>query len=253
MLDGRKIAFINDFGIDFEKEHRGERAFEMHGGIILMVLGDTELHGSHNIALKSRSESRTRGGFMAEILALPLGLEVERVKDFDDYNKYMRDADVYSIMSLLDVGSETPTSSHDAQMYLNEYIKGVKAERVGHCTSELSDLVRAIQTNRHIFIKIPEALISEDKEVAGRSFMRKLVKYQLANIVRAFSLNQDRKGGLVYDEALVPLMDFADVHKLNIEMPAKMDVLFSDYDLTEEEYEAQCEEDEKSLQALKRN
>ncbi len=241
MLDGRKIAFINDFGIDFENEHRGKRAFEMHGGIVLMVLGDTELHGSHNIALKSRSENRTRGGFMAEILSLPLGLEVERVKDFDDYSSYMRDADLYRIMSLLNVGSETPTSSSDAQTYLNKYIKGVGAERVGHCTSESSDLVRAIQTNRHIFIKIPEALIQESDDVAGNTFLRKLVKYQLANIVRAFSLNQNRKGGLVYDAALAPLMDFADIHKLNIDVPAKLDVLFSDYDLTEEEYEAKCE------------
>lgn len=241
MLDGRKIAFINDFGIDFEKGYRGKRAFEMHGGIVLMVLGDDELHGSHNIELKSRSEDRTRGGFMADILSLPLGLEVERVKDLEDYDKYMRDADVNRIISLLSLDGSSATHSDEAQSYLNKYIKGVQSERMGHHTSELSDLVRAIQTNRHIFIKIPEVLISEDKEVAGRSFMRKLVKYQLSNIVRSFSLNQNRKGGLVYDIPLTPLMDFADVHKLNIEMPAEMDVLFSDYDLTEEEYEAQCE------------
>jgi len=237
MLDGRKIAFINDFGIDFEKEHRGKRAFEMHGGIVLMVLGDTELYGSHNVATKSRSEDNTRGAFMADILSLPIGLEVEREIEVSNYDRYKRIADTNHLINALDIGGDQLLID-EAKKYLDDYLKGVALEGVGHIASSCSELVRAIQTNRHIFIKIPEALIAPEKSNTRNLFLRKLVQFQLANIVRAFKLNEMRNGGLAYDEALEPLMGFVDVYNINVDMPSEMGAVFRDYDLTEEEYEA---------------
>jgi hypothetical protein len=241
MLDNRKMAFIDQGNIDFEKEHRGTRAFEIHGGIVLMVLGDTELHGSHDIQVKSKSEKNTRGGFMADVLSLPIGLEVERDQDFSQYDKYKERADVSKLKSLLNIGDQ-PELFLEASTYLKKYIAGALVD--GHVKSELSDLVRAIQTHRHIFIKIPEALISAEQESSYNLFLRRLVQYQLATVVKAFRSCGSRNGGLAYDNSLEPLMDFAEVYNISYDTSSDLDFFLFDYDLSKEEHELQQKDKE---------
>lgn len=234
MLEGRKVAFINDYGIDLENEGRGHRAFDIHGGIVLMVVGDAEIHGSHNISLSNMSEDPSRGAFIADVLSLPLGLEVERMPDLSKYTKLDGEADKQRLLTLLKV-RRWSDMCYEVGLYPNHYIEGVYRSGEPHKVSTATDLVRAIQTSRHTFIKIPESLISPEQENAHMAFLRRLVQYQLANVAKL--LNSARNGGLAYDKALAPLMDFIELYELENKMPRGHDIFFEQYDLSEEEYQ----------------
>jgi hypothetical protein len=104
--------------------------------------------------------------------------------------------------------------------------------------------VRAIQTHRHIFIKIPEALISAEQESSYNLFLRRLVQYQLATVVKAFRSCGSRNGGLAYDNSLEPLMDFAEVYNISYDTSSDLDFFLFDYDLSKEEHELQQKDKE---------
>lgn len=244
MLEGRNIAFISDYGIALDMESRAERAFDIHGGIVLMVMGDAEIYGSHNISLSNTSETPDRGAFIADILSLPLGLEVERLDDVNAYTHYQREVDKQRLREMLNISKRKALLHHELCRYPTAYAKGALANFRGagdcHKPSTAADLVRAVQTSRHTYIKIPASLIDPEQQSAHMSFLRRLVQYQLANLAKIFysgQRNNSRCGGLAYDKALAPLMDFIERYDLEMNMPKGHEIFYSRYDMTDEEYE----------------
>ena len=70
------------------------------------------------------------------------------------------------------------------------------------------------------------------------------MQYQLANLAKIFysgQKNNSRCGGLAYDKALAPLMDFIERYDLEMNMPKGHEIFYSRYDMTDEEYEEHLE------------